>query len=1502
VVVAFGSEAVDAAHPLRALRASCRVALEPLDDDAVRDLVESMAGAVPPQAGELVVRLAEGSPLMAVEVLRGLVEAGALAPTDGGWCVVDELLADVHASSRSAAIFGRRLHSAPDELLGLLSVGAVLGKQFGVALAAELAGLPPREALRLLTDARRRHIVWSDGDGERCAFVHDKLREALLDRLPAQRRRELHRAAALHLRRHEAPDAFELAYHFDAAGEHADALPHALQSAASARARYALDVAQRQYEIAARGATEPGLRREIAQGLGDVAMLGGRYEDAAAHFAAARELCDSDALAAEIDGRLGELAFKRGDVRTASKLLVRALRLLGHHVPRSRAGFALALVHQVVVQLAHSVAPRLFVARRKREPTARERLTMRLHSELAHAYWFGSGLVACGWAHLRGMNLAERHRPTAELGQAYSEHSSVTTMVPWPRRGIAYAERSLAIRRSLGDRWGEGQSLGFYSAVLYAAGRFEDAVEKARAAVDILGSTGDRWEVNLAGWHIALALYRLGRMDDAAAAAQRVHRAAVKLGDNQSSGVSIGAWAKATGGRVPPALVDAELEHSADDVHTRVEALQAKALCLLAEGHVDEAVDVLAGADADVRRSGLRQEYVAPVRPWLATALRVQLEQTSALDPAERRRRARRARRAARRAHRLARSYRNNLPHALRERALLQAMAGRRRRARRMIERSLQVAIQQGAEHEAALSLLARGTLRAALGEPGAQDDLRDGRRAQGAPLPPPAAQSAIGDEATADVTLSLVDRYATVLDAGRAIASALTGEAVFAAVVGAAETLLRGDACAVVELDGGAERAPRVLAGAAGADPPRAVVERALRHGATVVLSEDDLQPDTGDSRAWRRVRSALCAPIFVRERPAACLYVAYGEVGGLFGEEQDRMAAFIAALAGAALENAEGLGEAQALSASLEERVARRTTELRTSMERLEAALSVLSATLDATADGLLVVDRAGGIVNHNARFAEMWRIPDDVLASRDDERAIAFVLEQLRDPERFLATTRETYAQPDLEIRDELEFLDGRVYERCSKPQRLGGESVGRVWSFRDITEQKRFESQLQHLADHDALTGLFNRRRFEQELAREAGVVGRYDGSLAALLLDVDNFKFVNDTLGHRAGDELIRSVAGLLRRRLRTSDILARLGGDEFAVLLPNTRPEYAQLVAADLLELIRRHTAFVGGERVSMTASIGVALLGETDHDGSGLMVDADLAMYEAKTAGRDRFSYYTPERAEQARLEGRYTWVERIRHALEHDGLVLHAQPILELASGRVSQYELLVRMRGRDGALIPPNAFLPSAERLNLVQAIDRRVVEQAIGLIAEHARAGHDLRLEVNLSGRSIGDRELTELIQRELAATGIDPANLIFEVTETAAIANMEAAGEFARKLSELGCRFALDDFGTGFGSFYYLKHLPVSYLKIDGEFIAGMADNETDQLMVKAIVQVARGLGKLTIAEFVGDARTQELLTQYGVDLAQGYHVGRPTDVGRLSPALAAPAVEPRRER
>ncbi len=439
---------------------------------------------------------------------------------------------------------------------------------------------------------------------------------------------------------------------------------------------------------------------------------------------------------------------------------------------------------------------------------------------------------------------------------------------------------------------------------------------------------------------------------------------------------------------------------------------------------------------------------------------------------------------------------------------------------------------------------------------------------------------------------------------------------------------------------------------------------------------------------------------------------------------------------------------------------------------------------------------------------------------------------------------------------------------------------GAVIGFEGTIRDISERKRFEAQLVHVANHDPLTGLFNRRRFDEEVERHLSEAQRYDFHGVLLFMDLDQFKDVNDSRGHHAGDELLSSLARLLRDRLRETDVVARLGGDEFAILLPHTDADRARAVAADLLDAVRSHTFVAGGSPLRITASIGIALFPDQAASAGELLSRADLAMYRAKDEGRDRWCVFVADGDWQEEIASRVGWHQRIREALENDRFVLYAQPIMDLADGRLSQHELLLRLAD-GGEFVLPGLFLDTAERSGLIQDIDRWVVRQAIHLIAAHRSAGRELRLEVNLSGKAFADEELPRIIQRELAGTGIDPASLILEVTETAAIANIDQAQSFLRTLRGLGCGFALDDFGVGFSSFSHLKHLPVDYLKIDGSFIRDLPRSAVDQHLVQAMVAVARGLGKRTIAEFVGDDETLQLLRSYGVDFAQGYFVGRP---------------------
>ncbi len=447
---------------------------------------------------------------------------------------------------------------------------------------------------------------------------------------------------------------------------------------------------------------------------------------------------------------------------------------------------------------------------------------------------------------------------------------------------------------------------------------------------------------------------------------------------------------------------------------------------------------------------------------------------------------------------------------------------------------------------------------------------------------------------------------------------------------------------------------------------------------------------------------------------------------------------------------------------------------------------------------------------------------------------------------------------------------------------------GRIVSTAIIARDTTERVRYEERLRHLADHDQLTGLFNRRRFDEQLKRELARAGRYASHSAVLSIDVDNFKGINDSAGHAAGDAVLVQVAGVLANRFRSTDVVARLGGDEFAVLLSAVEVDEARAAAEDLLTEIRNSPASYGGRPFRISASIGVNAFESDDATAGEVLVNADLAMYAAKTSGRDRVVVYTAPEARRARAMAKLTWSQRIQDALDRDRFVLHLQPILELATGQIKHGELLLRMKGERGKLIAPGAFLPAAERFGLIHAIDRWVVARAIQLMAESM--GPIPQIGINLSGESVvGDPELLRMIERELERSSVDPAKLIFEVTETAAIANMPEATEFARGLTDLGCSLALDDFGTGFGSFYYLKHLPVSYVKLDGEFIQNLPRSEVDEHMVKAIVGVSQALGIKTVAESVADAETISLLQKHQVDYAQGYFVGKPTP---LSIALA----------
>ncbi len=952
VVAAYRGEEVASESPLRRLvPAPTRLELGPLTAEETRTMAESMAGPLPAEAMPLLERLSGGNPFLAAAVLEGMVEGGALVATSRGWRLEFHAMAQAQSSRRAGGILANRLDTLSPEVLQLLSAGAVLGKSFDLQLAADLCRQPAAQAMAGTTVARRKHILWADASGSRFTFVHDRVREAVLERFPAPARRHLHRLAAEALARLGPSDVnreFDLAYHFDAAGDPARALPHALSAGAQARSRYALDMAERLYRMAERGAAQAGTqtRQRVAEELGDVLLLRGRYDEAREAFSQARAWAASAVSKARVEGKLGELSFKQGDVGAASQSLERSLRLLGYSVPKSPLTTATAMLKQALVQVAHSLLPHRLVGRRRLEDAEADLLAARIFSRLAYANWFLRGQVATFWAHLSELNLAERYPPTRELAQACSEHAISVTGLPRAlfRRGARYAERGLAIRRALGDLWGQGQSLNFYGMLLYAFGYYQEALGKFRDALAVLRRTGDRWEADVAWLHIGFCQLRLGALKEATAECQRLYRAAMEIGDGHASEGVLEAWAKATGGALPQEPIEAALRSSEGDPQTHEAVLQAEGLRLIGAGQPRQAAAAFERAEAVVRSVNLKNEYVSYLPLWTAHALRLTAleagQATGAIAP----RSLRKARAALRRGLALARRYRGNLPLALRERAWLRAMRGRAKAARRDLDASLAEAERQGAAFEAAQTRWARGELGLVYGWPGAEEEAGRARNAlQGLgadfACSPLRTLSAQGEPPA--VTLSLADRFASIVGQGRQIASALTPEDVWAALREAAEVLLRGDKNLVLEVDG--SPAPRALAQSGGRPlVHRPLVERALRDLRPVALADLLEEPaSASEGVAPDAPRSALCAPIMARGRPVACLYVTHARVSELFSEEEKRLAGYLVTLAGASLEKAEGFAQLQALSLTLEQRIVERTEQLRAANAELEANL---------------------------------------------------------------------------------------------------------------------------------------------------------------------------------------------------------------------------------------------------------------------------------------------------------------------------------------------------------------------------------------------------------------------------------------------------------------------------------------------------------------------------------------------------------------------------------
>lgn len=433
--------------------------------------------------------------------------------------------------------------------------------------------------------------------------------------------------------------------------------------------------------------------------------------------------------------------------------------------------------------------------------------------------------------------------------------------------------------------------------------------------------------------------------------------------------------------------------------------------------------------------------------------------------------------------------------------------------------------------------------------------------------------------------------------------------------------------------------------------------------------------------------------------------------------------------------------------------------------------------------------------------------------------------------------------------------------------------------------DITERKKAQSDLEYLAMHDELTGLFNRHYFEIELKNFTASAARGNGPHTILSLDLDHFKIINDTLAHNRGDEVLRDVASLIKSRLRESDILCRIGGDEFGLILPNTNQHIALILADDICRLLEEFPCTLEGKTFKVTCSIGIAEINSKENSAEEYMKQAEIALYAAKKQGRNMAHLYNMNDNQSKALRSSLEWARQLHQAVADDNLILHFQPVVKIDTREVAYYEALVRLQ-IDQKLVPPGEFIPALERENAMTLLDRQVIKKAFKYLSENPQLS---KIAINLSAQGFSDERLLPLIEESLEKFSIDPKRIIFELTESASLNNLFETQKIIEKMTKLGCEFSIDDFGTGFSTFTYLKQIPAQSVKIDGSFVIDLANNPVDSALVKAIYEVATALNKKTVAEFVENEATLDILKEIGVTYAQGYHLGKPKSVETLFP-------------
>jgi diguanylate cyclase (GGDEF)-like protein/PAS domain S-box-containing protein len=540
----------------------------------------------------------------------------------------------------------------------------------------------------------------------------------------------------------------------------------------------------------------------------------------------------------------------------------------------------------------------------------------------------------------------------------------------------------------------------------------------------------------------------------------------------------------------------------------------------------------------------------------------------------------------------------------------------------------------------------------------------------------------------------------------------------------------------------------------------------------------------------------------------------------------------------------------------------------------------------TLDSIGDAVITTDHNGTVTYLNPIAEELTGWNEEEAYEQPLEKVFQIINEVSRKPisdpvKRCLEEGKVIgLANHTVLIR-----RDGREFgidDSAAPIRNRAGQVIGVVLVFHDVTEARRIQHQMAYDATHDTLTGLVNRREFEVRLDRCLESAKQRDLQHALCYLDLDQFKVINDTVGHIAGDELLKQVSRLLSGLFRHRDTLARLGGDEFGLLLENCPLEKAIESANKIIDRLSGYQFMWEGQSFKVGVSIGVVSISGQTQSIAQALSEADVACYTAKDLGRGRFHIYQAEDSETAQRHGEILQAVQLRDAIEKDLFELYCQPVVSLLgnNSQVEYYELLLRLKGDDNQIILPNTFIPSAERYGLMTSIDRWVIRSALSTFANKL-SHREIRLSINLSGNSLNDETLLDYFRTQFNEFSIPPEWICFEITETAAIQNLNKAQYFVSEVRRLGAQIALDDFGSGLSSFRYLKMLSVDFLKIDGSFVRGMLESHNDKAMVAAIHQVGHTMGIYTIAEHVEHEDIIGQLQEMGVDYAQGYALGYP---------------------